>query len=215
MKLINYYRSSASYRVRIALNLKGLPYEYEAVHLRRGGGEQFTPAFQAVNPNSLVPVLETGQSLLYQSLAMLEYLDEVHPSPSLLPGDPLARAKVRGVALNIACDIHPLNNLRVLGYLGSELQATEAVKVKWYRHWVERGFSALETELAKYRPLGPFCYGETPTMADCCLVPQIYNARRFDCDLSNYPTLRAIDEHCNSLAAFRDAAPEQQPDAET
>jgi maleylpyruvate isomerase len=214
MKLHNYYRSSGSYRVRIALNLKSLTYDYEAVHLRRGGGEQFSDAFRALNPHSLVPVLQLGDTLLHQSLAIIEYLDEINPEPPLLPKDPVARAKVRALALSIACEIHPLNNLRVLGYLGKELRLSEAAKGDWYRHWVNVGFIALESELAKTRALGPFCHGETPSVADCCLIPQMYNARRFGCDLSMFPTLLAIEAHCEKLAAFRDAAPDQQPDAE-
>jgi maleylpyruvate isomerase len=214
MKLYNYYRSSGSYRVRIALNLKGLSYDYDAVHLRRGGGEQFEPAFQKLNPHCLVPVLQVDDTVLNQSLAILEYLDETHPEPPLLPTDAVAKAKVRALALSIACEIHPLNNLRVLGYLGKELGASEATKGDWYRHWVNIGFKALEREVAGNRQQGPFCYGNRPTIADCCLIPQMYNARRFDCDLSKFPTLLAIEEHCNELAAFKDAAPEKQPDAE-
>ncbi len=214
MKLYSFFRSSGSYRVRIALNLKGLPYDYTSVHLRRNGGEQFAPEFLELNPHALVPVLHDQSAVLSQSLAIIEYLDEVHPSPPLLPQGAIERAQVRSFALSIACEIHPLNNLRVLGYLGSGLQASEPTKTSWYQHWVKLGFTALEAQLAQNRQLGPFCFGQTPTLADCCLIPQIYNARRFGCDLSQYPTLVAIDKHCNELATFRDAAPERQPDAE-
>ncbi len=214
MKLYNYFRSSGSYRVRIALNLKGLSYDYEAVHLRRNGGEQFAPAFRAKNPHSLVPVLQDGEHLLTQSIAILEYLDEVHPNPALLPKDAIARAHVRAIALSVACEIHPLNNLRVLGYLSRQLAVSEEVKLEWYRHWVNLGFGALEAQLSETRRLGPYCYGKTPTIADCCLVPQLFNARRFGCDLSAFPTLTGIEAICNQLPAFRDASPDRQPDAE-
>ncbi len=214
MKLYTYFRSSGSFRVRIALNLKGLHSTYEPVHLRRNGGEQFTPEFRKLNPQALVPVLEDGGELLTQSLAILEYLEEVYPDPPLLPKEAVARARVRAMALNIACEIHPLNNLRVLGYLKKELQVTEEAKLTWYQHWVELGFQALETQLSQNRELGPFCYGQSPTIADCCLVPQLFNARRFGCDLSSFPTLIAIERRCNELAAFRSAAPDRQPDAE-
>jgi maleylpyruvate isomerase len=215
MKLFNYFRSSGSYRVRIALNLKGLRYDYEPIHLRRNGGEQFTPEFRKLNPHALVPVLQDGQELLTQSIAILEYLEEVHPTPPLLPTEPIARAKVRALALSVACEVHPLNNLRVLGYLSKELHVSESATVEWYRHWVDLGFEALETQVAQSRGLGQFCHGETPTMADCCLVPQIFNARRFGCDLSRFPTLIAIEQSCNELPAFRKAAPDCQPDAES
>jgi maleylpyruvate isomerase len=214
MKLYNYFRSSGSYRVRIALNLKGISYDYEAIHLRRNGGEQFSARFRELNPHALVPVLEHEENVLTQSLAILEYLDEVFPTPALLPEGAVARAKVRSIAMSVACEIHPLNNLRVLGYLTKQLQVSEEAKVEWYRHWVNVGFEALEVELVKTRELGPYCYGRTPTIADCCLVPQLFNARRFGCDLSGFPTLTAIAATCNELSAFRDAAPDRQPDAE-
>lgn len=212
--LHNYFRSSASYRVRIALNLKGLPYEYRAVHLNRGGGEQFRPAFLAKNRQALVPVLETDGALLRQSLAILEYLEEVHPTPALLPRDALGRARVRALALTVACEMHPLNNLRVLNYLGGMLGVTTEAKSAWYRHWVELGFGALEAELAGNPKTGAFCHGDEPTLADCCLVPQLFNARRFECDLTPYPSILAVEERCLELPAFRDAAPERQPDNE-
>jgi maleylpyruvate isomerase len=213
MKLHGYFRSSASYRVRIALNLKGLDYEYDSVHLNRNGGEQFSSAFRELNPFSLVPVLEHEGARLTQSLAIIEYLDEVYPEPPLLPRGPRERARVRALALSVACEIHPLNNLRVLGYLSGELGVNGEAKTRWYQHWVALGLAALEAELAR-GPAGSFCHGDTPGLADCCLVPQLFNARRFNCDLSRYPRLLAIEDHCSALAAFRDAAPERQPDAE-
>jgi maleylacetoacetate isomerase len=213
MKLHNYFRSSASYRVRIALNLKGLPYEYHAVHLSRGGGEQFAPAFRELNPLSVVPVLENDDARVTQSLAIIEYLDEIHPEPPLLPRSPEERARVRALALSVACEIHPLNNLRVLGYLTRELGVSAEAKTQWYRHWVELGLAALESEIV-HGPPGRFCHGDAPGLADCFLVPQLFNARRFDCDLSGYPRLLAIEESCASLPAFREAAPDRQIDAE-
>jgi len=214
MILHNYFRSSASYRVRIALNLKRLPFDYRAVHLNRGGGEQLQPAFLALNPQALVPVLEHDGAFLQQSLAIIEYLEEVHPSPPLLPPDALGRARVRSLALMVACEMHPLNNLRVLNYLSGTLGVTAEAKSSWYRHWVELGFGALEAELARSPHTGAFCHGDAPTLADCCLVPQLFNARRFECDLTPYPTLLAVEKRCVELAAFRDAAPDRQPDAE-
>jgi len=214
MKLINYFRSSASYRVRIALNLKKLPYDYQSVHLTRAGGEQLTPIFRELNPLALVPVLETGDLRLTQSLAIIEYLDEVHPEPPLLPKHPAERARVRALAQSIACEIHPLNNLRVLGYLRQELHVDDAARARWYQHWVELGLTALETEVARSPRTGRFCHGDQPGLADCCLVPQLFNARRFDCDLSTYPTLLRIEQSCNALEAFQTAAPARQPDAE-
>jgi maleylpyruvate isomerase len=214
MKLVNYFRSSASFRVRIALALKKLPYEYEAVHLTRNGGEQFKPEFRARNPLLLVPVLEDGPELLTQSLAILEYLEEVHPQPPLLPRTAAERARVRAIALTLACEVHPLNNLRVLNYLRTELGAGEDAKLAWYRHWIALGLGPLEQQLAGSRHTGRSCHGDTPTFADCCLIHQLFNARRFDCDLSAYPTLLAIEQRCNELPAFRDAAPDRQPDAE-
>lgn len=213
MKLHGFFRSSASYRVRIALNLKGLSYEYGAVHLRKGGGEQFQPAFLALNPHALVPVLEDGPHLLTQSLSILEYLEETHPKPPLLPDAPAARARVRAIALSIACDVHPLNNLRVLEYLGTLGLGNEA-RTEWYRHWAGIGLSALETELQRSPATGRFCHGDAPSLADCCLVPQLFNARRFGCEVSQYAKLLTIEANCNALAEFRAAAPDVQPDAE-
>ena len=214
MKLYNYFRSSSAYRVRIALNLKGLDYEHVGVHLNRNGGEQFAAAFQALNPQSLVPVLVDDGAALTQSLAIIEYLEEVHPQPALLPDTPAARARVRSLALAIACEIHPVNNLRVLNYLTRTLGASEEAKVEWVRHWVALGLEALETRLANDPATGRFCHGDTPGLADCCLVPQLFNARRFGCNLAGYPTLLAIEECCSALEAFQRAAPARQPDAE-
>jgi maleylpyruvate isomerase len=213
MKLYNYFRSSASYRVRIALNLKGLSYEYASIHLTRNGGEHLSPEFRSLNPQSLVPVLQDGEHTLTQSVAIIEYLDETHPQPPLLPSTPAGRARVRALALAVACEIHPINNLRTLGYLTGKLGLSEEIKLEWYRHWVGVGLKAIETQLANSRYTGRFCHGETPGLAECCLVPQLFNARRFNCDLSGFPTLVRIDRVCNELPAFQQAAPERQPDA--
>jgi maleylacetoacetate isomerase len=212
MRLIGYYRSSAAYRVRIALNLKGLTAEHSSVHLAQG--EQKKPAFAALNPQKLVPVLEDGRDRLFQSLAILEYLEETHPEPPLLPIGPAARARVRALAQIVACEIHPLNNLRVLGYLTGELDISEEAKLAWYRHWIAEGLGALEAILTAGPDTGRFCHGDAPGLADVCLVPQLFNARRFDCPLTAYPNLLRIDAECDSLPAFRDAAPDLQPDAE-
>ena len=214
MKLHGFFRSSASYRVRIALNLKGLSYEQASVHLARGGGEQFAPAFRKLNPQSLVPVLEDGPLALTQSLAIIEYLDETHPRPPLLPSTPVERARVRALALAIACDLHPLNNTRVLTYIAGPMGAGEDGKLAWYRHWIAVGLQPLEAILAGDRATGKFCHGDTPGLADCCLVPQLANARRFKCDVAPYPTLVAIEKNCLALEAFQRAAPDKQPDAE-
>jgi maleylpyruvate isomerase len=213
MKLYDYFRSSAAYRVRIALNLKGLAPERAFVHLRRGA--QRTEDYLAVNPLGLVPSLVTdGGEVLTQSLAIIEWLDETHPQPPLLPPDAAGRARVRALALAIACDIHPINNLRVLNYLTGTLGATEAQKNGWYRYWCDVGFEALETQLAREKATGAFCHGGSPTIADICLVPQLANARRVELDLSLYPTLLRIEAACNALPAFAAAAPSKQPDAE-
>ncbi|WP_459614667.1 maleylacetoacetate isomerase [Bordetella sp. 2513F-2] len=213
MQLYSYFRSSAAYRVRIALNLKGLPYEYVPVHLLKDGGQQLAPDYRRVNPAALVPTLVDGDLSLGQSMAIIEYLDETHPEPALLPADPAGRARVRAIAQAIACDIHPLNNLRVLKYLKHELKVEEEAKNAWYRHWVMLGLESLEQMLAADAQTGRHCHGDAPTLADLCLVPQIYNARRFECDLSAFPTLVRIDAACLALPAFADAAPERQPDA--
>ncbi|MCK2097629.1 maleylacetoacetate isomerase [Thauera aromatica] len=214
MKLYTYFRSSAAYRVRIALHLKGLDYEAVPVHLTRDGGEQRRPEYLALNPAGLVPALEDAGRVLTQSLAIIEYLDETHPQAPLLPAQALDRARVREIAQMIGCDIHPINNLRVLQYLGREFAATEAQRNAWYRHWVELGLAAVEARLAGDGRSGAFCHGDRPGLADCCLVPQVFNARRFDCDLSAMPTVRAIAARCEELEAFRRAAPAAQPDAE-
>ncbi|HMA32562.1 MAG TPA: maleylacetoacetate isomerase [Casimicrobiaceae bacterium] len=214
MKLYDYFRSSAAYRVRIALNLKGVvPDERTFVHLRMGN--QRAQDYLALNPQGLVPALALDDGhVLTQSLAIVEYLDETHPEPPLLPADPVARARVRAIALAIACEIHPLNNLRVLNYLTGTMGASTAQKDGWYRYWIDVGFEALEKELARNPETGRFCHGDTPTLADVCLVPQLANARRFAIDLSPYPTLTRIEAACNALPAFADAAPARQPDAE-
>lgn len=214
MELYSYFRSSASYRVRIALNLKGLAYDYHPIHLVKDGGEHLKPAFRAVNPEALVPVLVDGDATVTQSMAMIEYLDETHPEPPLLPKDPVGRARVRSLALIVACEIHPLNNLRVLAHLTKTFGADQDVKNAWYRRWVEAGLASLEAQLAKSSATGAFCHGDTPTVADLMLVPQVFNAQRFACDTAAFPTVMRINAHCLTLDAFRQAAPAAQPDAE-
>jgi len=214
MKLYTYFRSSAAYRVRIALNLKGLPYETVPVHLTRGGGEQLKAAYRELNPQALVPVLEDGAWHFTQSLAIIEYLEETHPQAPLLPRDAAGRARVRALALAIACDLHPLNNLRVLNYLTGPMGLGNDARQTWYCHWIAEGLGALETMLAKDGRTGKFCHGDAPGFADCCLVPQMANARRFKCDVAPYPTLLRIENNCQALDAFRRAAPDRQPDAE-
>lgn len=214
MKLHNYFRSSTSFRVRIALGLKGLSYDYVAYHLRRG--EQRGEVYRALNAQGLVPTLETDTGArLAQSLAIVEYLDEVYAEPPLLPADPLGRARVRGLAYAIACDLHPLNNLRVLQYLVDPLGHDAEAQARWFRHWVAVEFAAIEQRLAEEPETGDFCHGDSPGLADLCLVPQVVNGRRFDCDMTPYPTIRRIHETCMAIAAFAEAAPERQPDAET
>jgi len=211
MKLYNYFRSSASFRVRIALHLKGLAYDYLPIHLAKG--EQRQPAFAAVTAEGLEPVLQTDdEHRLTQSMAIIEYLDETHPQPPLLPADALGRARVRALAQIVACEIHPLNNLRVLKYLVHDLKASEDAKNAWYRHWVRLGLQAYEGQLATQT--GRYSHGDTPTLADCCLVPQIFNARRFDCDLSGLPRTMAVFDACMQLQAFQNAQPSACPDAE-
>lgn len=212
MKLYNYFRSSASFRVRVALELKGLAYDYVPVHLVKGEHKQ--PQYAAMSPAMLVPVLQldTGEHL-GQSMAIIEYLDEIHPEPPLLPRDPLARARVRALAQLIACEIHPLNNLRVLKYLTRELKLEEEAKNTWYRHWVRGGLEAFERELAQLPP-GTYCFGDTPTLADCCLVPQIFNGRRFDVNFEGLPRTMAAFDACMALPAFQRAQPSSCPDHE-
>ncbi len=211
MKLLGYWRSSAAYRVRIALNLKGLDYENLSVHLVKNGGEQHQDEYKALNPAELVPTLIDGDLVLNQSSAILEYLDEKYPQSPLLPEAIEDKALVRAFAGDVASDIHPLNNLRVLQYLSGTLNVTDDEKAAWYSHWITTGFAGLEARLKK--TAGKFCFGDTPTVADLCLIPQIYNAKRFNVDLSAFPTILAIDEHVKTVKAFVDAEPENQPDA--
>lgn len=211
-QLYSYFRSSAAYRVRIALNLKGVDYATVPVHLVRG--EQRSAGYLALNPAGLVPALVEGGEVLTQSLAIVEYLDEVHPAPPLLPGSAADRARIRAIALTLACEIHPLNNLSVLEYLKRTLGAEEAATQAWYRHWVERGLTTVERLLASDPRTGACCHGDTPTLADCCLVPQIFNARRFACPLDHLPTVMRVHDHCMALEAFQRAAPGAQPDAQ-
>lgn len=211
MKLYSYFRSSAAYRVRIALNLKGLPYEMDFVHLTKDGGRQHSAEFNAVNPAKLVPALRLdGGDVLTQSLAIIDYLDETHPQPPLLPGDPVQRAKVRAVALTIACDIHPIDNLRVLQYLKRTLKHEQSDIDAWYHHWIIQGFNAIEAAIAP----GPYCFGAQVTLADVCLIPQVFNARRLKVPLELFPKIVAVESACLKLAAFDKARPENQPDAE-
>lgn len=218
MKLYSYFRSSASYRVRIALNLKKLAYDVVPIHLVKNGGEQFSPDYRELNPAALVPALidnkAEGGTALTQSLAIIEYLDETYPEPLLLPKNAVDRAYVRGIALSIACEIHPLNNLRVLHYLVGVLKVSDGDKNAWYRHWCEHGLAAVEAKLAQDDRVGTFCYGDSPSLAGCFLIPQIFNARRFGCDISAMPTIMRINDACLKLNSFQNAAPANQPDAE-
>ena len=209
--LHTYFRSSAAYRVRIALEFKGLAYQATPVHLLRGGGEQHAAAFAALNPAELVPVLVDGDVTLTQSLAIIEYLDETRPATPLLPADAAGRARVRAMAQTVACEIHPLNNLRVMQYLETTLGVAVEARRAWYAQWVGLGFKTLEAVLQQSS--GRYCHGDTPTLADCCLVPQIYNAERFHVPLDAYPNLCRIAEACRQLPAFQRAAPEAQADA--
>jgi maleylacetoacetate isomerase len=212
MKLYNYFRSSASFRVRIALQLKGLAYDYVPVHIARGDHKK--EPYAAIAADTLVPVLETDDGLrLSQSMAIIEFLEETFPASPLLPEDAVGRAKVRALAQSIACEIHPLNNLRVLKYLVRELKVEEEAKNTWYRHWVREGLVAFERQLAQL-PASIYCYGDTPTLADCCLVPQIFNGKRFDCDFSGLPRTMAAFDACMTLEAFQKAQPSACPDNE-
>ncbi|HET6435844.1 MAG TPA: maleylacetoacetate isomerase [Xanthomonadaceae bacterium] len=211
--LYSYWRSSAAYRVRIGLNLKGLSYETVPVHLLRDGGEQHSDAFREANPQQLVPVLQHGQRMLRQSLAILEYLDEMWPQPPLLPATARERQRVRALAQLVACDIHPLNNLRVLQYFERDWGVPQPEREVWVKHWIAEGFEALEAMLADHPSTGLFCDGDVPSLADCCLIPQVYNARRFAMDLSRYPNIARIEDACLALPAFDEARPERQPDA--
>jgi len=212
LRLYSYWRSSAAYRVRIGLNLKGLRYEIVPVHLVRDGGEQHSAEFRIANPQGLVPVLQHGSRQLRQSLAILEYLDETWPSPLLLPAPARARQRVRALAQAVACEIHPLNNLRVLQYFEREWGVPQTERDEWVRHWVVEGFRAVETMLTDHPATGRYCEGDTPTIADCCLIPQVYNARRFGVDVEQFPTIARIEQACLALPAFDLARPEHQPD---
>jgi maleylacetoacetate isomerase/maleylpyruvate isomerase len=211
MLLYGYFRSSASYRVRIALALKGLACEHRSVHLARG--EQLSAGYAERNPTRLVPFLVDGEVAIGQSLAIIEYLDETHPQPPLLPADPAGRARVRALALDVACDIHPIDNLRVLGYLTGTLGVSEDDKLRWYRHWVEMGLEAIERQLAGDPRTGACCHGDSPTLADLALVPQVFNAERFQCRLDHVPTVMRVVTHCRALPAFAVAHPSACPDA--
>ena len=211
MQLYNYFRSSASYRVRIALALKGLDYDYLPVHLVRN--EQHGEAYRALSAAQLVPVLKVDAHVLTQSLAIIEYLDETYPEPPLLPGDAFARARIRALALDVACEIHPINNLRVLRYLVHDLKVAEDDKNRWYRHWVESGLEAVERQLADNPATGRFCHGDAPTLADCVLVPQIHNAQRMNCRLDHVPTVMGVFGECMALDAFSKTQPSACPDA--
>ena len=212
MILHGYFRSSASYRVRIALNLKQISYRQVSYHLRKG--EQRSDSFRALNRQGLVPALEAPDGVITQSLAAISYLDDLASEPRLIPAAPLEKARVWSISLAIACEIHPLNNLRVLGYLRDNLGADTDQVNAWYRHWVETEFQALETRLASENETGRYCHGDTVTMADLCLIPQVFNARRFEVPVSDYPVIERIDAACGEIAAFRDALPARQPDAE-
>jgi maleylacetoacetate isomerase len=211
--LYSYWRSSAAYRVRIALNLKGLDYAIRPVHLLNNGGEQHAEAYRKLNPIEQLPTLLDGDRVLTQSMAIVEYLDETRPGVSLMPADPAGRARVRALAQIVACDIHPVGNLRVLQALEKQFGAGQEQKAEWSRYWISLGLHALEVELAASSSTGRFCHGDTPSLADICLVPQVYNAVRWQVDLSDCPTLMRIQEACDGLEAFRRAAPEMQVDA--
>ena len=217
LTLYTYCRSSAAYRVRIALNIKALDYQHEYIDLLKAGGEQFSTAYQELNPQMLLPTLCHGEQSISQSLAIIEYLEEIEPEPALLPSAPGDRAEVRTLALSIACDIHPLDNLRVLRYLEHQLALDQAARERWYCHWIGEGFRALEVHLLALAGGGTegaseYCFGEQPGLADICLIPQVYNALRFNCDMAAYPRIHGIYQHCMGLAAFQEAAPERQAD---
>jgi maleylpyruvate isomerase len=212
VKLYTYFRSSAAFRVRIALNLKGLPYEPRFVHLPKG--EHKAAEYRGIDPQALLPALDVDGRALTQSLAIMEYLEETHPIPALLPKDASGRARVRSLSLLVACEIHPLNNLRTLTYLRKSLGQTEEQVATWYRHWIGDGLAKLEADLAQSGETGKFAHGDAPTMADCCLVPQVFNAKRYDSDLAPYPTVMRIFGACMKLEPFDRAQPAKQPDAE-
>lgn len=212
LRLYSYWRSSAAYRVRISLNLKGLPYDIVPVHLLRDGGEQHTAVFRQANPQGLVPVLQHGNRMMRQSAAILEYLDETWPTPPLLPATSRDRQRVRAIAQAVTCDIHPLNNLRVMRYFEHTWHVPQPERDEWVRHWIGDGFQAIEATLKDHPSTGRYCEGDTPTIADCCLIPQVYNARRFGVALDAYPTIARIEQACLALPAFDAARPERQPD---
>ncbi len=216
LTLYTYFRSSAAYRVRIGLNLKGLDYQAQFIHLVKEGGEQHQFDYRHINPQGLIPALaiDSQADILTQSLAILEYLEEKYPEPPLLPTTAEQRALVRSLALMVCCDIHPLNNLRVHNYLKKTMHINNKDLLAWYQHWIREGLNAIETRLAAHRHHSPYCYGDTPTLADLCLIPQMYNALRFNCDISHYPILRNIYNNCLEIEAFSKAAPENQPDSE-
>ncbi|MFT4059564.1 MAG: maleylacetoacetate isomerase [Legionella sp.] len=209
MKLYDYFRSTACYRVRIALNLKGIAYEKHAIHLLNHGGEHHNEEYRKINPQELVPSLNVDGHILHQSLAIIEYLDEIHPTPALLPIAPLDRANARALALMIACDMHPVNNLRILNRLKEQFHANETQIQDWYHHWLKKGFSAIETKLQSIKKIGPFCLGDAVTIADICLIPQVFNAHRFNFGMHEYPLINEIYDHCTLLNAFKNAAPEE------
>jgi maleylacetoacetate isomerase len=211
VKLYTYFHSSASYRVRIALNLKGIAHDQAFIHLQKA--EHSAPAFKALNPAGLVPALEDGGHVIAQSLAIIEYLDETQPGPKLIPQSPLERAYVRAFSQIVACEIHPVNNLRVLNHLRASYSLDQEAINAWYRHWIAEGFAMMEGMLAREKRAGQYVLGEQVTMADCCLVPQVFNAQRYKCDLSAFPTVMRIHENCEKLEAFAAAHPMRQPDA--
>ncbi|MBS0193631.1 MAG: maleylacetoacetate isomerase [Proteobacteria bacterium] len=215
LRLYSYWRSSAAYRVRIALNLKGLPHEIVPVHLLDGGGQQHALEYRAIQPQALVPALMHGHRILRQSMAIIEYIDETWPEPPLLPATARDRVRARALAQAIACDIHPLNNLRVMKYFENEWNVPPPEREEWVRHWIREGFHAVENMLSEHLSTGTFCDGELPGLADCCLIPQVFNARRFAVALDAYPTIRRIHDSCMKLPAFDAARPERQPDAPT
>lgn len=209
LTLYDYYRSTASFRVRIALHLKNITYTKIPIHLVNNNGEQFSKFYQTLNPQQLVPTLQHHDNIINQSIAIIEYLDDIYPEPKLIPNDPYLKALVKSFALTIVADTHPLNNLRVLKFLSQEFHITEEQKTQWYHHWVATTFAALEKQLATSTHTGMFCFGNTPTLADLCLVPQMFNARRFDCPINAYPILIRIDEHCRTLPGFKQAWPHE------
>ena len=214
LKLYTYYRSSAAFRVRIALNLKGLAFEAVPIHLMRGPGEQHSESYSTLNPARLVPLLVDDANTVAQSLAIIEYLEDKHPMPALLPKEAAARASVRTLALNVACDIHPLNNLRVLRYLNAPLGIDEDRRNEWARHWISLGFTAIEHTLSQQTGAGNYCFGNAPTLADCCLIPQVFNAKRVELALDEFPNIQRVHQHCMQQQAFIAAAPGAQGDAE-